>query len=204
MEETIPTISPPTIDLLYYAHKIIDFFVQHSPATFANAKSILGFLIGISIPLSLLFFIGIIYCIESLRRYRSVEEELYGTPPKASSEGKGDSILAKRWNKILQHVESKNENDWRQAIIESDIILEDLLVKLGYQGESIGERLRRVNKGDFKTLDQAGEAHGVRNRIAHDGSNHPLNQLEATGGTYALCSMCIGVGQGIALIIQRV
>ena len=31
-----------------------------------------------------------------------------------------------------------------------------------------------------------------------------LNQLEATGGTYALCSMCIGVGQGIALIIERV
>ena len=31
-----------------------------------------------------------------------------------------------------------------------------------------------------------------------------LNQLEHTGGTYALCSMCIGVGQGIALIIERV
>ena len=31
-----------------------------------------------------------------------------------------------------------------------------------------------------------------------------LNQLEQTGGNYALCSMCIGVGQGIALIIQRV
>ncbi|MEG0197260.1 MAG: 3-oxoadipyl-CoA thiolase [Acinetobacter sp.] len=31
-----------------------------------------------------------------------------------------------------------------------------------------------------------------------------LNQLEQTGGHYALCSMCIGVGQGIALIIQRV
>lgn len=31
-----------------------------------------------------------------------------------------------------------------------------------------------------------------------------LNQLEVSGGTYALCSMCIGVGQGIALIIQRV
>ncbi|ENN2193469.1 hypothetical protein IAF33_12840, partial [Acinetobacter baumannii] len=25
-----------------------------------------------------------------------------------------------------------------------------------------------------------------------------------TGGCYALCSMCIGVGQGIALIIERV
>ncbi|MGQ1127460.1 3-oxoadipyl-CoA thiolase [Acinetobacter baumannii] len=31
-----------------------------------------------------------------------------------------------------------------------------------------------------------------------------LNQLEETGGRYALCSMCIGVGQGIALIIERV
>ncbi|HBW8821988.1 thiolase, partial [Klebsiella pneumoniae] len=25
-----------------------------------------------------------------------------------------------------------------------------------------------------------------------------------TGGRYALCTMCIGVGQGIALIIERV
>lgn len=31
-----------------------------------------------------------------------------------------------------------------------------------------------------------------------------LNQLEQTDGTYALCSMCIGVGQGIAIIIKRV
>lgn len=31
-----------------------------------------------------------------------------------------------------------------------------------------------------------------------------LNQLEATGGRFGLCSMCIGVGQGIALIIERV
>jgi acetyl-CoA acyltransferase len=31
-----------------------------------------------------------------------------------------------------------------------------------------------------------------------------LNQLESTGGRYALCTMCIGVGQGIALVIERV
>ncbi|WP_343596139.1 3-oxoadipyl-CoA thiolase [Acinetobacter sp.] len=30
-----------------------------------------------------------------------------------------------------------------------------------------------------------------------------LNQLEQSGGRYGLCSMCIGVGQGIALIIER-
>ena len=31
-----------------------------------------------------------------------------------------------------------------------------------------------------------------------------LNQLERIGGRYALCTMCIGVGQGIALVIERV
>jgi acetyl-CoA acyltransferase len=29
-------------------------------------------------------------------------------------------------------------------------------------------------------------------------------QLQRTGGRYALCTMCIGVGQGIAMIIERV
>ncbi|MBS0593455.1 MAG: 3-oxoadipyl-CoA thiolase [Proteobacteria bacterium] len=31
-----------------------------------------------------------------------------------------------------------------------------------------------------------------------------LNQLEVSGGRYALCTMCIGVGQGIALVLERV
>ncbi len=31
-----------------------------------------------------------------------------------------------------------------------------------------------------------------------------VRQLQRTGGRYALCSMCIGVGQGIALVIERV
>ena len=31
-----------------------------------------------------------------------------------------------------------------------------------------------------------------------------VNQLHRTGGRYALCTMCIGVGQGIALILERV
>ena len=31
-----------------------------------------------------------------------------------------------------------------------------------------------------------------------------VHQLHRTGGRYALCTMCIGVGQGIALIVERV
>jgi acetyl-CoA acetyltransferase len=31
-----------------------------------------------------------------------------------------------------------------------------------------------------------------------------MYQLQRTGGRYALCTMCIGVGQGIAVVIERV
>ena len=31
-----------------------------------------------------------------------------------------------------------------------------------------------------------------------------VNELHAHGGRYALCTMCIGVGQGIAMVLERV
>ena len=31
-----------------------------------------------------------------------------------------------------------------------------------------------------------------------------ISQLRKTGGRYALCTMCIGVGQGIATVLERV
>ena len=31
-----------------------------------------------------------------------------------------------------------------------------------------------------------------------------VNQLHRIRGRYALCTMCIGVGQGIAVVIERV
>jgi acetyl-CoA acetyltransferase len=31
-----------------------------------------------------------------------------------------------------------------------------------------------------------------------------VNQIQRTGGRYALCTMCIGVGQGIAIVLEKV
>ena len=33
---------------------------------------------------------------------------------------------------------------------------------------------------------------------------HAVNQLHREGGRYALCTMCVGVGQGIAMVLERV
>lgn len=80
------------------------------------------------------------------------------------------------WEKVLKRTESMNEDDWKLAIIEADIMLADLLDKLHLLGESIGEKLKAVDKSDFRTLDNAWEAHKVRNEIAHGGSSFVLTR----------------------------
>jgi hypothetical protein len=85
----------------------------------------------------------------------------------------------RRWENIQSLSNSYNSNDWKQAIIESDIILDEMLRKMGYSGESIGERLKQVEQSDFTTLNQAWEAHKIRNRVAHSGSNFVMSKDEA-------------------------
>jgi hypothetical protein len=85
----------------------------------------------------------------------------------------------RRWANIQSLVHSYNMNDWKQAIIEADTILDEMLDKMGYKGQSIGEKLKKIEPSDFITLNQAWEAHKVRNRIAHSGSNFSLSKDEA-------------------------
>lgn len=84
-----------------------------------------------------------------------------------------------RWQKVEKHIESQNPTDWRLAILEADIILDEMLQKMGYHGAGIGEMLKSVEKSDFLTLDAAWEAHKVRNNIAHQGSDFVMSHPEA-------------------------
>ena len=45
-------------------------------------------------------------------------------------------------------------------------MLDDLLIRLGFTGDSLGERLRNVSPRHFPKKNQAWTAHKVRNRIA--------------------------------------
>lgn len=70
-------------------------------------------------------------------------------------------------------------SEWRIAILEADILLFDMLSQMGYEGNSIGEILKNVDKANFVTLDDAWKAHRVRNIIAHEGANYELSRDEA-------------------------
>lgn len=171
----LPDISPWLIAAYHWLAGILN----NLPAIL---KSLHGFLVGLSFPVSLFLLIGIVYCVQGLKKIRQAEDEIYDPKVEMAfqeAQSTSDPVMAKRWQAATKHVESDNPNDWKQAILEADIILDDLLTKLGYQGESIGEKLKRVAKGDMRSLNEAWEAHKVRNQIAHEGSNFSLNQIEA-------------------------
>lgn len=125
---------------------------------------------------SFFFLIGTVY---ALIRWRMISiawyEQLYPTEDAV----KAETIKNPKWERVLGHINSDNPSDWRLSILEADIVLDELLDSLGYIGDTIGDKLKKANKGDFQTLDAAWEAHKIRNAIAHEGSDFQLTQREA-------------------------
>ena len=90
-----------------------------------------------------------------------------------------EEVEHSRWKHVKELIESPHVNDWRQAIIEADIILYDALEHDGYVGESVGEKLKQVSAGRISSVQEAWEAHKVRNEIAHQGSAFELTDTLA-------------------------
>lgn len=90
-----------------------------------------------------------------------------------------DNVKLDRLADIDKHIVSDNPNDWRLAIIEADIILDEELKKLGYKGASLGERLRSLTPQQLPSVETAWAAHKVRNNIAHNGSDFVLTKRVA-------------------------
>ncbi len=134
-----------------------------------------NFFIAVSTLVSLTLLTGIVYCVIRMNQLTREMNRKYATYPKEELEEKEE---AKRWRRVRELAASDAPNDWRQAIIEADIMLGEVLEKAGYLGDSVGERLKRVEQG-FVKLNEAWAAHKVRNEIAHSGSDFILTRRDA-------------------------
>lgn len=81
-----------------------------------------------------------------------------------------------RLEDMVNHISTDNPNDWKLAIIEADIILDEALRGAGYGGASLGERLKSISPNQLRSLDDAWQAHKVRNQVAHGGADFVLTR----------------------------
>lgn len=125
--------------------------------------TIAAFIIGILDALLIAAAIGIIKRYNNLRREIAAEEQQIVTPLMSPEEE-----FNQNWQNIRNLMESGNASDWNMAILRADAQLDDTLLHLGYEGETIADRLRIVDPTKLQSVDRIWSAHRLRNAIAHD------------------------------------
>jgi len=172
------------LNVEYIYLRIVDAFRNFDIIAILNSLiDFINIIRPYAIAIIIVTFYLIFYSIIRLRQIEKTDEIKFHKSKNGSQTAPAtanqDVALHERWIKVQAHINSDNPSQWRLAILEADIMLGDILEKMGYQGDSIGDKLKSVDKSDFLTLNSAWDAHKVRNQIAHEGTDFQLNEREA-------------------------
>jgi len=150
--------------LKWLGEKMLDFAVR------------LGGLTRLSIIISVIILGGIIfilYKIFYLQRKRVVHLVDFFVREEVPE------ARANKWDEIQKKIDSENSSDWKMAIIEANSLVDEIIKKIGYKGEDLGERLKNIEPSDFENLQNVWEAHKIRNKIAHEADAFQITKEEA-------------------------
>lgn len=173
-----PLYEPTYLNIDYVFNKIVDF-INPIISFFTNPNT--WSTIGIISSLISIFAIAIIiFSLVRMREIqleekREIDHEIHEALMKDKEKEREENP---RWHYILTLIESPNESDWRVAIIEADTMLEEALKEKGLAGETVSELLEGARSSGYSSIQNAWDAHLVRNQIAHVGSEFPLSQVE--------------------------
>ena len=178
IEGTTTVMNPVAFDLLT---PLIDFlFGNGGPrlleATFGFTNTVWTGLTIFSYIVSIILLFIYIYAATERRQLHEIRMNQIRQREKIYDERFRSGPKNDRLADINQHIISDNPNDWKLAIIEADIILDETLKKAGYAGVSLGERLKSISPNQMISLDDAWQAHKVRNQIAHGGADFVLTR----------------------------
>jgi len=166
----------------YIIERFLSF--RHSNLSFlewgkAYFLGIRPFIIVISTTVSILLLIGIIRSVMQLKKlHHELQLKFHSGGSAHGGHAVAEGRINKRWEKVQTFIMSSNINDWKLAILEADVMLEEMVNQIGYPGESLGEKLKNVERSDFTTVELAWEAHKIRNTIAHEGTDFLITHRE--------------------------
>ena len=173
-----PLFDPTYLNIEYIFNKIASS-IQPTINLLTN-PSTWGTIGTISAIVSIIFLSIIIFSL--VRMYeiqvfdkKEIEHEISHALAKTKEK---ERELNPRWKYILTLLESPNESDWRVAIIESDTLLEEAFRERCLVGNTMSELLEEAKMNGYSSIQSAWDAHLVRNKIAHEGLNYPVTQVE--------------------------
>ena len=91
----------------------------------------------------------------------------------------------KTWATIQEHFFTGGDNDLKIAVLEADKVLDEALRGAGIQGNTLGDRLKKLKPSQLSDVDAIWQAHKLRNQIAHENDFKLKRDLaERALGTY--------------------
>lgn len=173
-----PLFDPTYLNIEYFFGKIVEY-AKPVFDFFSNPQTwvILGILSGLLSILCLGVIIFSLVRMIEIQIYdkEEIEHEIHSALLRQKER---DRNANPRWHYIQTLIESPNESDWRVAIIEADSLMEEVLRQKGLSGETVSELLEGAKDSGYRSIQNAWDAHLVRNQIAHVGSDFPLSQIE--------------------------
>jgi hypothetical protein len=173
-----PLFDPSYLNIEYFFSKIVTF--TKPIISFITDPHTWGVVGTISILLTIIFLAIVIFSLIRLVEIQLYDkEEIQHEIDKASvRQEEIDRNANPRWHYIQTLIESPNESDWRVAIIEADSMMEENLKEKGLSGSTVSELLEAAKESGYRNIQDAWDAHLVRNQIAHEGSDFSLSQVE--------------------------
>lgn len=115
-----------------------------------------------------------LYIHEGYRAYRAPRRE-------TTFEEEQKLSVRKKWDAVIKKVESRGAAGYGMAIIEADILTEEIMGRMGFVGKNLAERLRSLAPGELESANDLWGAHKLRNKIAHEPEFQPSKEetLEA-------------------------
>lgn len=167
------------IDFVYVGRVLFDLFGFDAPSyqSFVNfLATVWNIWTVVALVLSFFLLIAMIYAYIRNNQMGVLSSSYYLTQERLYKEIYGGGNVNSRWDDVQNHITTDNPNDWKLAIIEADVMLEEALESAGYAGLSVGDKLKSASPAQFRTLDDAWRAHKVRNQIAHGGADFVLTK----------------------------
>lgn len=171
-----PLFEPAYVNPDYFYGSIYSFIKNIDIGPIGGALRFVSYVLTLFAITIILYSIVRIIEIHKENRERMKEDIRQALARKKEREENGGNPV---WRHIESLINSPNPGDWRLAIIEADTVLEKVLRDRGFEGATIGERLKNIGPGDIINLQKAWDAHSLRNRIAHEGSAYDLSEREA-------------------------
>lgn len=151
----------------------MEFFLSPNPTIILVLKIVFG-------SISLFLIISIIYFI--VKSNYLITVYLRDVTEVLSYKPYGTRKIVKQWNKIKSRLDLSSEAEHKLAVIEADNLLNETLERMGYDGDTVGEKLKQITSIRLPDIDQILEAHKIRNNIVYD----PDYQLSLDQGQRAL------------------